>query len=71
MSINIESLVVTYKESFCSYLSKNFIETLYIKYNALIKKLLYFDEFVFLTTSRRLVKNEGTRFVFKRYIKVI
>ena len=52
MSINIESLVVTYKDSFCSYLSSNFIETLYIKYNSLIKKLLYFEEFVFLTTSR-------------------
>ena len=71
MDINIEALTVTYKNSFCTYLTDNFIESLYIKYNLLIKKLLQLDEFVFLSTSRRLFKSSTTRFIYRRYIKVI
>lgn len=45
----------------------NHINTLYEKYSILIDALLIFDEWIYLTTSRRFFEEPEMRTVFRRY----
>ena len=69
--ISIDSLTVTYDIKFCSAILKSFQKVLLIKYTVLFRPLLILDEWFYLTSGRRLMKNGADRKKYKKYYNIL
>lgn len=66
----MEGLTITFSNKFCKSMVDKFFEFHNIKYNVIFKHLMYVDEWVHLTSGRRLF-TEDERILYKRYFQVL
>ena len=69
--IDAEARVITYNNKFCTKIVQKFIDTLFIKYNLIIKYVLLLDELFFIITEHRLVEEHLDRAILHRYMNII
>ena len=68
---DIDSMTVTYSNSFCTMMMPKFINLLKSKYVDLFGFMLQLDEFIFLVTDKHLMENPKDRIIFHRYYLMV
>lgn len=60
-NFNLESETITFTTKFCDYFLQNTFDVISMKYLGIIKSMLLFDEWIFIVTKNRLIKDDFLR----------
>ena len=67
---NPQSMTLQYSQPFCLQIAAKYIDMLWDKYGEIFKLLVLMDEFIFLTTTQRLMTEENKQ-TFLRYTAIV